>query len=532
VILVSEELWRTRFGADPAIVGQTIPFSDMARTVIGVMPRGVMFPNRNTKYWLPWQLGPPAYADDQRGNFMLNGVARLKPGISIDRAAAELNVIARRLAAAFPQTNANTGAVVLTLRDELSPQARRLLWGLVAASVTLLLIACTNLANLLLSRSLVRQRELAVRAALGGGRDRLVRQMFTETMTFAGVGGAIGIALAVAALPFVARLVPTTLPIEESPALDLRMIAAAIAVTFAAAAGVAVIPAFRLGRLLDTGALREGARAGTGRRTERTRAALVVVEIAASIALLVCTGLLLRALLQVQHVAPGFRADGVLAVRLQPSLSRYRDQEQRMQFYGRALSAVRALPGVTDASFISYLPMVVRGGIWPVSVDGKQEDEASAQRASFRQVTPGFFAAMETPLTRGRDFDERDAAASPPVAIVSESFVRHHWPGRDPLGRLVQLGGREWEIVGVAGDIRVRGLSARASRKFIFQRPRGMHTSATSHASLSCEVPFRRRHCPPRFAGPSRKSIRRCRSRTCARCATWSTAKPRRGACR
>jgi predicted permease len=462
VIILSDGLWRSRFNADPGIVGQTIAFAETPRTVIGVMPPAVGFPNRNTRFWIPQQLRPAAYADDQRANFIFNVIGRLKPGVSIDAARAELKVIAERLAAAFPTTNAKSGAVVITLRDDLTPQARLLLWGLVAAAVALLLIACTNLANLLLSRSLSRQREFAVRAALGAGRHRLVRQMLTETLTLAGVGGALGIVLAVVVVPFVARLVPTNLPIEETPPLDLRMITAAIVATLATAAGVGVIPAFRIGRHLAASALREGARVGTSRRTERTRSALVVAEIAASIALLVCTGLLVRALLKVQQTEPGFRADGILTIRtnlptsLQTSL--YRNTERRLQFYDRVLSDVRALPGVTSASYITWLPMVMRGGIWPVSVDGKVEDESSAQRASFRQVMPGFFATMETPLMRGRDFDERDTAESPLAAIVSESFVRRFWPDRDPLGRLLSLGGRERVVVGVAGNIRVRGL--------------------------------------------------------------------------
>ena len=461
VILLSDELWRSTFNADPAIVGKTIAFADSSRTVIGVMPPDVAFPNRDIKYWISMRLPPSVYADDQRANFILNAIGRLAPGVSVDAARAELKVIAERLANAFPKTNANSGAVVVTLRDEIAPQARMLLWGLVAAAVALLLIACTNLANLLLSRSLSRQRELAVRAALGAGRQRLVRQLMTETLTLTGVGGIVGVVLAASAVPFVARLVPTNLPIAETPSLDLRMVVAALSATLTAAACVGIIPAARVGRHLDASALRDGARAGTSRRTERTRSALVVAEIAASIALLVGTGLLVRALLRVQQTDPGFHADGVLTVRINPPTSPtapYRDTTRRMQLYNRMLSEVSAVPGVSSASLITFLPMVMRGGIWPVGVDGKVEDEASAQRASFRQVMPGFFATIETPMTRGRDFSDHDTAESPLVAVVSESFVQRHWPGLDPLGRRLSLGGRERAVVGVAGDIRVRGL--------------------------------------------------------------------------
>lgn len=458
VILLSDELWRTRFAADRAIVGRAIPFADTPRTVIGVMPTGVAFPNRAAKYWVPMALPAAAYGDEQRANFILNVIARLDSAATIDAAAAELNVIARRLAEAFPTTNANSGAVVVTVRDDLSPQSRQLLWGLAAAAAALLLIACTNLASLLLGRALARQRELAVRAALGAGRHRLVRQVLTETLVLTGLGGALGLALAVVAVPFVARLVPTNLPIAETPSLDLRMIAAAVAVTLVTAAGIGVIPALRKGRQASAVALREGSRAGTSRRTERTRSVLVVAEVATAIALLASTGLLVRALLAVQQTPPGFRADGVLTLRTALPMARYRDAERRLAFYDRTLAEIRALPGVTSASYITWLPMVMRGGIWPVSVDGKVEDESTAQRASFRQVTPGFFATMETPITRGRDFDARDTAESPLVVMVSESFVQRHWPDRDPIGRRLTLGGRERTVVGVAGNIRVRGL--------------------------------------------------------------------------
>jgi putative ABC transport system permease protein len=458
VIVLSDRLWRNRFGGDRSIVGTTIVPSEGAepRTIIGVMPPGFEFPDRNAQWWVPAQFKPPDF--ENRSNYMYNSIARLKPGVSIETARAELSVIADRLAREYPKTNAASGATVRALRDGVSQQSRLLLWGLVAAAAALLLIACTNLASLLLSRSLSRQRELAVRAALGAGRQRLVRQMLTETTVLTGLGGVIGIALAVVAVPYVARLVPTTLPIAETPSLDLRMITAALLATLATAMGVGVVPALRVGRHTDAAVLREGARAGTNRRTERMRALLVVAEIAASIALLVCTGLLVRALIKVQQTDPGFRADGVLTIRTTIPLTRYRDSDARLTFYDRVMAEVRGLPGVVATSYISYLPMVMRGGIWPVSVDGKPEDENAPDRASFRQVMPGFFATMQTPLLRGRDFDEHDGAKSAPVTIVSASFVQQYWPNRDPVGRVLSIGRVQRTVVGVAGDIRVRGL--------------------------------------------------------------------------
>ncbi len=243
--MISERLWRARFGADPRVVGTTILLNDAARVIVGVMPRTFEFPNRLGEYWIPLQLRPDNYI---YGNPYIEGVARLKPGVSSTQAQAELQGIAREAARVDPSVNAQIGVSVISLRDEISPHSRLLLWWLVAAAAGLLLIACTNLANLLLTRGLARQKELAVRAALGAGRQRLVRQMFTEHLWLAAAGGVAGVAVALAALPTIARLVPTTLPIAEAPALDLRLLASALALTLACAVGFGLIPALRTAR--------------------------------------------------------------------------------------------------------------------------------------------------------------------------------------------------------------------------------------------------------------------------------------------
>jgi putative ABC transport system permease protein len=455
-VVLSDALWRNHFNADPGIIGRTLIMDDAPYTVIGVMPATFQFPNRIVSFWAPFQFRPNDYED--RTNVYLYGLGRLKDGVTIEQARAEMVAVAQNLARAYPDVNKDVGATVLRMRDELTPQARLLLWAVVAASVGVLLIACINLANLLLARALARQRELAVRAALGAGRDRLVRQLFTESLLLASIGGAAGIALAIVAVPLIARLVPTTLPIAETPGIDVRMLGVAALATLGAAIGFGVIPAMRAGRHADARALREGQRAGTGRRTERLRAALVIVEVTASVMLLVSSGLLARALWKVQDVDPGFRAEGVLTMRTTLPIPKYISTQSKVQFYDTVLGGIRGIPGVTNAAYVSFMPMIWKGGVFAVSVDGALDNSSARTTALLRVATPGFFDTLGIPLKLGRDFAPGDTLNSVPAAVVSDSFVRRHWEGRNPIGRQLTLLGQPWTVIGVAGDVRLRGL--------------------------------------------------------------------------
>jgi predicted permease len=339
---------------------------------------------------------------------------------------------------------------------------------LVAASLCMLLIACANLANLLVARALTRDKELAVRAAIGANRDRLARQMLTESAVLAAAGGALGLAIAAGAVPLLARLVPNILPVASTPSLDLRMLALAAFVTLGTGIGFGLLPAWRTGRSLDSGALRHGARTGAPRATERVRTALVVVEVMASVVLLVVSGLLVRAMWRVQDVDPGFRSENVLTLRTVLPTPRYGPTARRQQFYDRVTSEVAALPGVERAAYISYLPMTMRGGIWPVvlNISGLSEqalqswspDPSEKRTASLRFVTPGVFEALGVALIRGRAIGPEDTAASPRVAVVSASFARQFWPDRDPIGQTFFMAFDLRTVVGVVGDVRVRGL--------------------------------------------------------------------------
>jgi len=455
-VVISHSLWQTQFAGRADILGQSILLDDQPHTIVGVMPASFTFPYRETDFWFPFRFNGGS-ADD-RTNWYLNVVARLRDEVSIQQARTEMSGLAANLAQAYPDANAKNGATVIGLRDELTRQARLTLLALAGASLCMLLIACTNLASLLLSRTLDRHRELSVRTALGAGRDRLVRQMLTENVLLTAMGGVVGVAAASLLVPFVTRLVPTSLPIAEAPTLDGRVLGLCVLVTAATGLLFGVLPSMKLASSASLDGLKEGVRTGPSRSTERLRSFLVIAEVGASMVLVVCTGLLLQALWRVQSVNPGFDATGVLTLRTSLPIPKYQVTQDRERFYRTVLQEIRSIPGVANASYISFLPMVMRGGIWPIRVDGQPEDPNNAYTASLRLVTPGFFDTLRVPLVRGRDVRDSDRADTPRIALISESFARRHWDGLDPIGRKVTLPFSDFEVVGIVGDIKVRGL--------------------------------------------------------------------------
>jgi putative ABC transport system permease protein len=480
-------LWQGLFGGDPGILGRKVVLDDAAYEVVGVMPRGFHFPRREIRIFTPLRFAEGDF--ENRDDLWLEAVTRLAPGVSLDEARAEMTLVAARLERAYPRENSGLGVSVVSLRDQVSRQARLLLLALLGAALCVLLIACTNLAGLLVARGLERRKEIAVRAALGAGRERLVRQLLTEALALAVAGGALGVVFAHAALPLVARLVPNSLPVPETPPLDLRVLGFAALATLVTAMGFGLAPAVRSFRDADASALREGGRWGVGGRRERLRGVLVTAEVTVSVLLLVSAGLLIRALWRVQAVDPGFRSEGVVTLRTSLPMPRYGPAAQRAPFYDRVLGEVRRLPGVEGAAYISGLPMVMKGGIWTIEAHGQPARSADDNTASMRYVTPGYFAALRIPLRRGRDVSDADTEASLPVAVVSESFAERHWPGQDPLGRRFRFGllgleqlaamgsSQERTVVGVAGDVKVRGLE-RASEPQVYlphrQHPDGV----------------------------------------------------------
>ena len=454
VIILSYGLWRTHFGGDRGIIGTSVQLEGEPFTVIGVMPPSFMFPSRDTEAWTALILREENYVD--RSDTFLEVFGRLRPGVSFEQARKDFEVIGARLAQQYPNDNADSGALLLGLRDKLGPRARVLVLALCGAALCILLLACANLASLLIARATSRARELAVRAALGAGPERLVRQLITESMGLALIGGLVGIGAAIAGLPLLSRLVPNSLPIAALPTIDARVLA--LAVAFVAITGLAfgVGPALGASRSRALDALREGIRGGGG-RTRRIRAGLVIVEVAASVVLLITSGLLIRAVMRIQANDIGFRPENVLTLRTQLPYPRYAITARRDQFYARVLENIRALPGVQGASYVTGLPMTMKGGIWNVEkVDGVEYKDAS-NGASFRTLTPDYFSTMSIPLRAGRDVSDTDTREAPPVIVVSQSFAEKYWPKQNPIGRRATIGGAERTVIGVVGEVLVRG---------------------------------------------------------------------------
>ena len=465
-IVISDRFWRASFAANPDVLGNKITLDDVTYTIVGVMPPDFFFPTRDADVWR-LLLFPPGNGNDDRDNHMLEVVGRMKPGVSAEAALAEMKTIHADLARKYPKILEGTSVTLVPWREVVAWQPRMMLLGLVGASLCVLLIACTNLANLLMSRALSRRTEFAVRAAVGASVDRLVRQMLTDSLLLAACGGVLGIVMALATLPLLVRLVPTALPIAEVPPVDLRMLIGTVSLTTITGLAFGLLPALRICRKADGSALKDGVRGGSSRSTERVRSSLVVAEIVASVVLVVCVGLLTRALLAVQRVDPGFRTDNLLTMRTQLPVAKYAPTGERVMFYSRVLDQVHALPGVQSASYISWLPMTMRGGIWDVLSPTADPNSpggfaplvpGTTYSASIRFVTPRFFETVGTPILKGRDVSDADTLQSPFVAVVSQSFAERHFPNQDPIGRSFAIAFDVRTIVGVVGDIKVRGL--------------------------------------------------------------------------
>jgi len=454
--VLSYRLWQTEFGGDRAVLGRPVLLDGLPYVVIGVMPADFHFPRPEVALWVIHQFTPDDFKD--RNDNYLEIVARLKPAVSLEQARAEINVLMEQLKRQYPEDLKHASGRVISLRDEVSKRSSLLLWALLGAAACVLLIACANLANLLLARNLSRERELAVRAALGAGRERLVRQSLTESLLLAALGGGLGVLVAIAAVPLLTKLVPSSLPIGSAPSVDLRVLIFAGVLTIITGVVFGALPALRASGKTDLNALREGARSGGGRK-ERLRSMLVVTEVMVSVVLLVSSGVLIRALWKLQATDPGFQSGGVITMRTALPMPKYERTAVRAELYRGVLSEVRALPGVTAAAYITSLPMVWGGGIWPVAIDGQAALERSfGHTASMRFITPEYFSALRIPIRMGRNLSESDTLDQQFVAVVSQSFVRRYWPDQNPIGRHFQFCFHDRTVVGVVGDVRVRGL--------------------------------------------------------------------------
>jgi predicted permease len=453
VVVISHGLWQRRFGGSRHIVGRKISLNDEPYEVIGVMPRGFYFmPSRDIDIWMPASF--PAW---MRKNFTWHDahiVARLKPGVTLEQARQSMAALSLQVTA--KDFRGPHSVIVNSLREEIEGKTRTTLILLLSASVALLLIACVNLANLLLSRSTVRGREVAVRAALGAGRNRLVAQFLTESLVLAAFGALAGLALALPAMRFLERLVPDTMRAARLT-LDWRVMVFSAAVAIGAALAFGLAPALRGSRVAPQEGLRDGARGTTGARDHWFQHSLIIIETALAVVLLTSGGLLLQTFEHLRNTDLGIRTERLLT--FETPLFRYKDFDRRVAFLNAELQKIGAIPGVISAGSIDFIPFTNFARATFYQLEGQPKDRLGQQVALIRNVSRDYFATVGARLREGRFFDASDQRSDSPVAIVNEAFANRHFAAGSPLGRRFQFGGGHWyTIVGVVKQIRESGV--------------------------------------------------------------------------
>jgi putative ABC transport system permease protein len=465
LVVISHGLWQRSFGSDPKIVGRQVTLDATGYTVVGVMPPGFRFPlERNkTDYWVP--LDPQDETNRERGANYLSVTARLKPGVTLAQAQAEMTAIASRLEQEYRDRNAGRGINLVPLHDALTGNLRRALFVLLAAVGFVLLIACTNVANLQLARAASRSRELAIRSALGAGRGRIVRQLLSESLLLAALGGALGLLLAAWGVDLLTAALPDDIPRAGDLGLDARVLGFTIAITLLTGLAFGCAPAWQASRAELTEALKEGGRGVSGGRS-RLRSLLVVTEVAFSLMLLIGAGLLLQSFRRLLAVNPGFNPQGVLTATIALPSGTYGEEARQAAFFQQALSRVAALPGVAAAGVVDPMPLGGSMAMNSFSIEGRPPLSAGERPATHsRVISAAYLQAIGIPLLRGRALAERDDAAAPRVLLINESFARRFFPNEDPLGQRIRLTiapNFVAEVVGVVGDVKHRSLDREA----------------------------------------------------------------------
>jgi putative ABC transport system permease protein len=460
VVVLSHRFWQEHFGSNPGIVGHDIKMDGRSILVAGVMPASFQFPEF-AQMWTPM-----AWTDKEkavRGEHHSVVVARLKPGVDLKQAQAEMNTISSRLEQQYPEDNRGWGALVVPLHDDMVSDVRPALLVLLGAVAFVLLIASVNVANLALARTFSRQKEIAIRTALGATSARVVRQVLTESVLLALLGGALGLTFAGAGIRLIMAFLADKLPRSTAAGLDAKVLAFTAAVSIAAGILAGVLPALRLSRGDVNQALKQGlGRTDADSSGHRTRSILVVSEVALSLILLVGAGLMIRSFQKLHGVNPGFDSHSVLTMTAMVSRAKFPTPAQQIAFFEQVLQRVRTLPGVESAGVVDDIPLDNGGSHQPVAIEGRPTLPMSEQpEVDVRLTSKGYMGALHIPILRGRDFGDTDLAGRPAVTLISESMARQFWPGEDALGKRLTLTFSPEavrEVVGIVGDIKLDGL--------------------------------------------------------------------------
>ena len=463
VVVLSYGLWQSRYGGDPNILNREILLNGEKHSVVGVMPASFQFFEKDVRVWVPIALSQKDWAN--RGGHYLTVVARLKPGVPVTQAQADMNAVMRRISADHPDETlgGKIGVVVLPVRDEFVGNARGSLIVLLVAVAFVLLIACANVAGLLLARAVGRRKEIALRLALGAGRTRVVRQLLTESLLLAVAAGVLGSLLAYASFTFLQGLVPEQMELATSLKIDVRILVFTIAVSIVTGIIFGLVPALQSANFDLNDALKQSS--GRVTSTGRLRSAMIVFEVALSLVLLVGAGLLIQTLFQLFRQYSVLEPEKVLTMRTILPREKYKEPQRRDNYYKQVLQRVEHLPGVVAAGYSTSIPLAWKGGTSGFYPEGlKAPVPGMAYDANHREVSTNYLKAMNIPLRQGRYFESSDNAQSMPVVIINEAMARQYWPGEDALGRRFKVGdpdepGKQWkQIVGIVADIRQMGL--------------------------------------------------------------------------
>ena len=518
-VLLSDGLWRRRFGADPGVVGQKVILDDQPTTIVGVMPPGFQLPTHyagaGMEIWAPLQLDP-SIDRSERGWHWVNVMARLRPGVNIASASLEVGALARRMRDTYPDEYKPTfGGFAVIAADDLVGEVRPAILVLLGAVGLLLLIACANVAGLLLARAEARQREIAVRTALGAGAGRLVRQLLTESVVLALAGGAFGALLADWGVRALVAAAPPTLPRLEAVGTDGWVLGFTLVVSLVTGILFGLVPALQASRPDLTAALAEGGRSGSSAGRQRFRRGLVVAQIALALMLVTSAGLLIRSFVRMRGVDPGFDPSHLLTAEVELSSVRYDTSAKIRAFYSELVHRLQTLPGVRSAAAVRALPMTGRLeiGDWSFVVEGRHANPpvpADRINADWQALTPGYFETLRIPVLRGRGIEEQDRTDATPVVVINRTLARQAWPGEDPIGRRILLGGGDvdsvWRtVVGIVGDVRHRGLTATPRPEMYL--PHAQFPAGTGTAQRTLRIVLRSQGDPAALAGPLRAAL-------------------------
>ncbi|HEY0004368.1 MAG TPA: ABC transporter permease [Pyrinomonadaceae bacterium] len=465
VVIMSHGLWQRRFGSDMKIIGQPLNLNGESYRVVGVMPPQFQFPRREIELWVPIAFTSQEAAS--RGKHYLEVIARTKTGITLQQAQAEMNTIAARLQQQYPEQNTDLGAVVTPLHEYFAGDIKPALLILLGAVGFVLLIACANVANLLLARAAVRQKEISIRIALGASRWRLIRQFLTESILLAALGGVVGLLLSLWGVSLLKSFIPENISQARAITIDAKVLVFTLLVSLLTGLVFGLAPATQASNFNLNETLKEGGRdSAAGSRGNRIRALLVIAEVAVSLILLIGAGLLINSFLRLRSVDPGFRADKLLTMQVALPEQKYPDHARRTVFYTELLRRVEALPGVKSAAVTTNLPLYRQGNSIGIFIEGRPDPPpAQVPIVVTRVISPRYFSTMGIQLLQGRSISEQDRVDSPAVAVISETMARKYWPGEDPIGKRISPGKAEtpedWiTIIGVVKDVRQFELSA------------------------------------------------------------------------